>query len=159
LTAEKQANVDYDKQIQSIWESIDRVGLKQDEIKNYIIIIDQGLEILNTQLKLAQQPDIRMKIITGIQRNTELIAKLYDTISSFESIRQRYQQDISKLTGDKLRFIHIELKRLEDKMDTELSSSTLIGELRTLVQQINSSREIVEKTENELKKNPEYNMN
>lgn len=159
MTAEKQANVDYDKQIQSIWESIDRVGLKQDEIKNYIIIIDQGLEILNTQLKLAQQPDIRMKIITGIQRNTELIAKLYDTISSFESIRQRYQQDISKLTGDKLRFIHIELKRLEDKMDTELSSSTLIGELRTLVQQINSSREIVEKTENELKKNPEYNMN
>ena len=160
MNIEQHSTAEFEKQIQGIWASIDRVGLKQDEIKNYIVIIDQGLEILNVQLRTATQLDVKMKILISIQKNTELIAKLYEVISSFESIRQRYQQDISKLTNEKLRFAYIELRRLEDKIgDVEINTSTLINELRSLIQQASSSKELVEKAKPDIKKHPEYSMN
>ena len=75
-----------------------------------------------------------------LRKNNELVAKMYDTIANFESVRHRYQAEIGKITRDKLVFLNIELRKVEDKMDSTTAGMTkFMRELREFVAAANQN--------------------
>lgn len=149
----------YEHRINEIKDSIERIGIKQDEIKVYIAEIDQSIKATELDVQNAKNSEQRLRLRVAIQKNTELIAKLYDSISNFESIRQRYQENMGKLTESKLRFINIELYKLEQQ--TNMQSTDVIkfvSELKSYVQKLSGSKSTVKKVQNELKESREYSM-
>lgn len=161
LNKEVVSNVEqsYEHRINEIKDSIERIGIKQDEIKVYIAEIDQSIKATELDVQNAKNSEQRLRLRVAIQKNTELIAKLYDSISNFESIRQRYQENMGKLTESKLRFINIELYKLEQQ--TNMQSTDVIkfvSELKSYVQKLSGSKSTVKKVQNELKESREYSM-
>lgn len=132
----------FDDQIEEIKASIERVGLRQDEVKCYIVDVTATISEAKTMLKNLPKDafEAKGKLYLAIQKNNELVSKMYDTIANFESVRHRYQAEIGKLTRDKLMFINIELKRVEDKMDSTTAGMTrFMRELREFVATANQN--------------------
>lgn len=149
---------DYQNRVDELLLSIDRIGIRQSELQGYIVTIDHSINSLDIQAKTSQVPDQKIKCYNLIQKNTELLVKLFDSISGFEGIRQRYQQDINKLTTDKIRLLNIELKRIEDKTNsTVLDASVLVNELRDLIRNV-ANTEVNKDIKSELNKDAIYNM-
>lgn len=152
---------DFQNQIDELKNSIERVGLRQDELKTYIFEVTDSINELKAILASLPKEayEAKGKLHMAMQKNYEVITKLYDTISSFESVRQRYQQDAGRLTKDKLYFINIELRRIEDKTDSS-SGSVLkfMKELQQMIKTVQSSPEISNQILGSLEDKPEYNM-
>lgn len=148
-------------QINELKSSIDRVGIRQDEIKGYILEVKQSIDSINQQI-LALPPaafEAKAKFYLAIQKNTELISRFYDTISNFESVRHRYQQDVGRVTKDKIYFINIEMRKIESNTEeTGASISTLVKELKSLINDINAQPTVVKEVMNSIEKNPQYSM-
>ncbi len=150
----------FDSRIRDLDEAIQRIGIRQDEIKSYIINTNLSIEELKQLILQTKSAETQLKIRIAIQKNTEIIAKLYDTISSFESIRQRYHQDISKLTEGKIRFIHVELRRIEEQLNSNTNDLALLyNELRNAVSKLSNDKETMKKVSVSIKDSPEYSMN
>ena len=150
----------FDSRIRDLDEAIQRIGIRQDEIKSYIINTNLSIEELKQLILQTKSAETQLKIRIAIQKNTEIIAKLYDTISSFESIRQRYHQDISKYTEGKIRFIHVELRRIEEQLNSNTNDLALLyNELRNAVSKLSNDKETMKKVSVSIKDSPEYSMN
>lgn len=152
-------NLTYHSRINEINKAIDRIGNRQDEIKSYILSIDQSINQLELDIQTCQNAEQRLRIRVAIQKNTELIANLFNSISSFESIRQRYQQDLNKLSENKLRLISIDLRKIEEQFNnTQLNeTSKFIQELRELIEKA-PKKVNVDKIKTDLNTSPEYSM-
>ena len=132
----KQMEKEFQDQIEELKASIERVGLRQDEIKCYIVDVTATIAEAKTALKNLPKEayEAKGKLYLAIQKNNELIAKMYDSIANFESVRHRYQAEIGKLTKDKLMFLHVELRKVEDKIDNTTAGMTrFMQELREFV--------------------------
>ena len=149
----------YNKQIKNIEESINRIGLRQDEIKSYILDVNRAISEISVQISECNNKETQLKMRIAIQKNIELISKLYDSISSFESIRQRYQQDVSKLTESKIRFINVELRRVEEQLNSNSTDVVqFVSQLRNYIAEITKSKTTMKKINNDLSMSPEYSM-
>ena len=138
----KSMEKEFQDQIEELKASIERVGLRQDEIKCYIV--DVTATIAEVKMLLNNLPkdafEAKGKMYLAIQKNNELIAKMYDSIANFESVRHRYQAEIGKVTKDKLMFLNVELKKVEDKMDNTTAGMTrFMRELREFVSAANQN--------------------
>ncbi len=134
--------LEFNNQIEELKASIERVGLRQDEVKCYIVDVTATITEAKTMLKNLPKDayEAKGKLYLAIQKNNELVAKMYDTIANFESVRHRYQAEIRKLTRDKLVFLNIELKKVEDKMDSTTAGMTrFMRELREFVAAANQT--------------------
>ena len=132
----KQMEKEFQDQIEELKASIERVGLRQDEIKCYIVDVTATIAEAKTTLKNLPKEafEAKGKLYLAIQKNNELVAKMYDSIANFESVRHRYQAEIGKLTKDKLMFLHVDLKKVEDKIDNTTAGMTrFMQELREFV--------------------------
>lgn len=152
---------EFNKQIEELKASIERVGLRQDEVKSYII--DISATINEVKIALQNLPkdagEARGKMYLAIQKNNELVSKLYDTIANFESVRHRYQAEIGKITKDKLVFLNIDLKRVEDKLDNTTAGMTkFMRELKEFVSAVGKNTEITDRIKTDLDDKPEYSM-
>lgn len=160
---EQKSNVEqeFNQQIQDLQAAIERVGLRQDELKAFIFDVSATIKKLQENLDSLPKEayDAKGKFYLAIQKNNELISRYYDTISSFEAVRHRYQQDIGRLTKDKLYFINIELRRVEDKFDnTSASMSKFTKEIRELISTIAENPVISKKLIGSVEDKPEYSM-
>ena len=157
----KKMEDEFNKQIEELKASIERVGLRQDEVKCYIVDITATINEVKIALKKLPKEEAKSKsnLYLVIQKNNELIAKMYDTIANFESVRHRYQSEIGKLTKDKLEFINISLKKVEDKMDNTTAGMTkFMRELKEFVSAVGKNNEFVDKIKTDLDERPEYSM-
>lgn len=149
---------EYGNRISDLKKSIDRVLRRQDEIKTYIASIDVSVRDLELSISQANNAEQRLRIRVAIQKNIELISRLYDSMSGFESICQRYYDSIGKLTENKIRFINLEIRKLEDKYNAQSNDvSTFVNELRELVKKAASTKE-TKKIEVDLKNDPNFSM-
>lgn len=158
---EKKIESEFMQQIQELRDSIDRIGLRQDELKGCIYEVTDIVKSIQQQVESLPPTayEARAKFHLAIQKNNELISRLYDTISNFESVRHRYQQDIGRLTKDKIYFLNIELRRVEDKMDSTSSGmAKIMKELRQLVSTIVENPNISNKVLDSIEGKPEYNL-
>lgn len=133
---------EFNDQIEELKASIERVGLRQDEIKCYIVDVTAAITEAKMMLKNLPKDEYKTKstLYLAIQKNNELVAKMYDTIANFESVRYRYQAEIGKITRDKLVFLNIELKKVEDKMDSTTAGMTrFMRELREFIAAANQN--------------------
>lgn len=156
----KKIESEFEQQIQELRESIDRVGIRQDELKGFVFEISDTINEIKMQLATLPKEafEARAKFHLAIQKNNELISRLYETISSFESVRHRYQQEIGKTTRDKIMFLNIEIKRVEDKFDnTSAGMTKFMKELRTFVSEVSKKPEVMEVV-NDIESRPEYSM-
>lgn len=156
----KDIELEFQKQINNLSESIERVGIRQDELRGYIVSVSQNIDELKQQISslTPSAHEVRAKFHLAIQKNNELISRLYDTIANFESVRHRYQQDIGRMTKDKLYFINIELKRLENKFENNSNDALkFMKELRNLVATV-TKNESVQSHINDALNKPEYSM-
>ena len=138
----KDMEKEFNNQIEELKSSIERVGLRQDEVKCYIVDITAAINEAKLTLKNLPKEEYKIKstLYLTIQKNSELVAKMYDTIANFESVRHRYQAEIGKITRDKLMFLNIELKKVEDKMDSTTAGMTrFMRELREFVAAANQN--------------------
>lgn len=157
----KKMENEFNQQIEELKASIERVGLRQDEVKCYIVDITATINEVKIALKNLPKDEYKSKgnLYLAIQKNNELIAKMYDTIANFESVRHRYQSEIGKLTKDKLEFINISLKKVEDKMDNTTAGMTrFMRELREFVSAVGKDNTMSEKIKIDVDENPEYSM-
>lgn len=132
----KQMEKEFQDQIEELKASIERVGLRQDEIKCYIVDVTATIAEVKTTLKTLPKEafEAKGKLYLAIQKNNELVAKMYDSIANFESVRHRYQSEIGKITRDKLMFLNVELRKVEDKIDNTTAGMTrFMQELREFV--------------------------
>ena len=144
----RKIEVEFEKQIQELRESIDRVGLRQDELRGYVFEVTDIVKEIQSQISSlpSNAYEAKGKFHLAMQKNNELISRLYDTIANFESVRHRYQQDIGRLTKDKIYFINIELRKVEEKMDSNSSSMIkFMKELRSLVSSVTENPEVSSK--------------
>lgn len=147
--------------IDELKNSIERVGNRQDEIKGYIFEITDTINELKSILaNLPKEAyDAKSKLHLAVQKNYEIISRFYDNISNFESVRNRYSQDIGRLTKDKITLINIELRKIEEKND--VSSGALfkfMREFREMVSTVNNSPEIANKILTSFENKPEYHI-
>ena len=157
----KKMENEFNQQIEELKASIERVGLRQDEVKSYIIDLSAAINEIKIVLKNLPKDEHKSKgnLYLAIQKNNELVAKMYDTIANFESVRHRYQAEIGKLTKEKLEFINISLKKVEDKMDNTTAGMTkFMRELREFVSAVGKDNDISEKIKTDLDEKPEYSM-
>lgn len=159
MANEKEIENEFQQQIENLKESIERVGMRQDELKSYIYNITSSSEQIQLQINSLPADAYKTKsnLYLALNKNNELIARLYDTISSFEAVRHRYQQDIGRLTKDKIFFLNVELKRVENKMETTSTAMAgFIKELRNFVTTVSNveTRPILASLEN----SPEYSL-
>ena len=152
---------EFRQQIEDLKQSIDRIGIRQDELKGYIFEVTDAISEIKVMIAgLPKEAyEAKSKFHLAIQKNHELISKLYDSISNFEAVRCRYSQDIGRLTKEKLYLINIDLKRVEDKTDSASSSIfKFMKELRQMITEVNSNPEISNKILGSIENKPEYNM-
>ena len=156
----KQMEKEFQDQIEELKASIERVGLRQDEIKCYIVDVTATIAEAKTTLKNLPKEafEAKGKLYLAIQKNNELVAKMYDSIANFESVRHRYQAEIGKLTKDKLMFLHVDLKKVEDKIDNTTAGMTrFMQELREFVSAANQNS-AAEKINIKMDNDPAYSL-
>ena len=143
-----------------IQKSMDRVGARQNELQGYITTIQSTIQFAEVALIGAKTDTDKRKVEISIHKNIELLTKVYDTYGELESIRQRYQQDLTKLTSEKLRLINIDLRRFEDQIAGEQSEdvSTLVGQLRKLAEDISKNSMVKEDIKQSVGLDPKYSM-
>ena len=151
---------EFNDQIEELKASIERVGLRQDEVKCYIVDVTAAITEAKITLKNLPKDEYKTKstLYLVIQKNSELVSKMYDTIANFESVRHRYQAEIGKITKDKLMFLNVELKKVEDKMDSTTAGMTrFMRELREFVAAANQNP-AVGKIDVKIEEDPAYSM-
>ena len=151
---------EFEEQINNLKSSIERVGIRQDEIKAYIFDVQSMNDDIKLKIKslTKEQFEIKVKMQIAISKNYELINDFYNTVSSFESIRQRYEADISKLTKEKLYLINVSMQQIQNK--TESASQGMIAfvkEMKSFVNAIQTNK--IELSEaKDLEADPIYSM-
>ena len=151
---------EFNDQIEELKASIERVGLRQDEVKCYIVDVTAAITEAKITLKNLPKDEYKTKstLYLVIQKNSELVSKMYDTIANFESVRHRYQAEIGKITKDKLMFLNVELKKVEDKMDSTTAGMTrFMRELREFVATANQNP-AAGKIDVKIEEDPAYSM-
>ena len=157
----REAESDFLKQIAEIRESIERVGIRQDELKGYVFEVTDSIKNLKSILAGLPKDAAKTKvdIHLTIQKNYDLISKFYENISSFESVRNRYQQDIGRLTKEKIYFLNVEIRKIEQKTDSSTGSVLkFMKELRSMIATVNNNPEISSRVLGSIEGRPEYDM-
>lgn len=157
----KKIEQEFQDHIEELKYSIERIGSRQDEIRGYIFEITHSINELKSLLaNLPKEAyEAKGKLHMAMQKNYEIISRFYDNISNFESVRNRYQQDIGKLTKDKIYLLNLEIRKIEEKNEASSGSALkFMRELREMISTIQSSPEISNKILSSLENRPEYSM-
>lgn len=161
MVDEQKIEAEFQQQIYDLKSSIERIGERQDELKGYVYEVYDSISELKTIIaNLPKEAyEAKAKLHLAVQKNHELISRLYDSISNFEAVRCRYSQDVGRVTKDKLHFLNVELRRVEDKTETNTASVLrFMRELREMISAVNSNPEVTREIEHSLENKPEYSM-
>ena len=144
--------------IKNLEESISRVAIRQTEIQTHISVISAAVQNAELSLQQTKDNDKKFKIYQVISKNVELLNMLYSTAAQFETVRQRYYQEINKVTKDKLHMIHIELRTLDEKFNASTNDlSKFVNELRSLVSKVDTDKTVKQEINQSLN-SKEYSM-
>ena len=149
----KDINVNSD----NLKRQISALELKQQELQNYIATIDSGIVQLERMVNQEQnnpQPNYqRIQSLRGaISKNVELITGLYTCYKEFENVKHKYFKEINDNTFRGHRLIELELKKVNQKVDT--LDSEFFSVMRNL--QVLTEQKTI--TDNVLLNNDEYEL-
>jgi hypothetical protein len=97
----------------------------------------------------------RGKLYHALRNNIELLTKIFNSISELESIKFKYHKEIDGVIEQKIRIIAIDIRRLEEKRDSD--DIDLVGFFEKLSNVISSptKRKVITQ---ELNSDPEYKL-
>lgn len=69
------------------------------------------------QLAIAEKDQTkRSKYYFAIRENIELLTKIFNSISDLENIKHRYHKEIDDVIANKIKFIAVDIRKIEDKI-------------------------------------------
>lgn len=133
---------DFDEHATTIVDRIDVVKLRQQEMQNLISTITGANQNLETLLMKEKDPKERGKYYSLISKNTQLLAELHGAFAQYETIINKYVQDVGKTMKDKHHMISIELRMLDEKFNALASNdaATLVLELKNLLKEAGNEK-------------------
>jgi len=130
----------YDSQIEQLENQIEIIKIRQQELQNYIVSLDQAIRqidgvIFNEEQK--SKPDYnKIKNLRFISsRNFELITNIYNTYQKFEDVKFKYYKEIDNHSHAANRLIYIEMVKLLKQSD---SISDTFGEMIKYLASLNN---------------------
>lgn len=157
----------YDKQVKQLENQISMIELRQQELQNYIVSLDQTIRqidsIIFREEKKANPDYNKIKNLRFISsKNIEIITNIYNTYQKFEDVKFKYYKEIDNHSHSGNRLINIELVKLTNKSnDISDSFMDMIKYMSTLglnneKTKINNQLDIESKES--LEENPEYQL-
>ena len=157
----------YDEQIKQLGKQISIIELRQQELQNYIISLDQSIKqidrLVNTENQKSSPDYNKIKNLRFINsKNIEMITDIYNTYERFETVKFKYYKEIDNHSHSGNRLIYIELYKLENQTnDISDSFMEMIKYLSNLKEANLSNPKTPindEKILDNLNDNPEYQL-
>jgi len=116
----------FDKFSKTLEKQITNVELRQQELQNYMVTLDNHInhfdQMVNMELQ-QQQPNY--KKITGLRKasfdNIELLTNVHNAYKEYENVKFKYFKEIGSNNTIKQKLIHVDIKRVgtTEEMGTE----------------------------------------
>jgi len=157
----------YDEQIKQLGKQISIIELRQQELQNYIISLDQSIKqidrLVNTENQKSSPDYNKIKNLRFINsKNIEMITDIYNTYERFETVKFKYYKEIDNHSHSGNRLIYIEGYKLENQTnDISDSFMEMIKYLSNLKEANLSNPKTPindEKILDNLNDNPEYQL-
>lgn len=102
---------DFEAEVKKLEKEILNIEMRQTELQQYISDLEYANNGLKIIIKKETDSQRKSKYYEAIRRNIELLTKLYASYKDFELVKFNYRKEISTLTQNRNRMIHIDLPK------------------------------------------------
>lgn len=107
----------FEKLSKSLEKQISNIELRQQELQNYMITLDNHINHFDQMVNIeSQQPNPNYKKISGLRKvsfdNIELLTNLHNSYKEYENVKFKYYKEIGVYNTTKQKMIHIDIKRV-----------------------------------------------
>lgn len=161
----KHIKEDYENQELIIKNQIVLIESRQQELQNYIVTIDAGINHLQTIIMIEEKKkpidyDKISRLRGSITKNIQMLNDLYQTYKEYEAVKFKY---IQELGTSNLKFHHlleVEIRRIDEKLDKNVDLE-FIDIIQHMISKKNESSlpsDIENNVNNLLSSNPEFQL-
>lgn len=142
-------NEDFEEQKKVLETQISSVEIRQQNIQNMISTIETQLQQIQTMISHEKDKQKRANLYKTYNYSSNLLVSFLDLYNSYEVTKQRYYKQISDLLVSKNKLIHVEINRINAKLDNLNSTAdelvAFFGKLSSLMDGNNLPKELQEK--------------
>lgn len=127
-----------------IEKQITNIELRQQELQNYISLIDQGIQQLDAMIINEQrqsQPDYnKINAWRGaLAKNIELSSKVYSTYREYEDIKFKCRKEINESAYKTNHLLHVAIRQVDERVD-KMTDNDFVNMLTTLTDMMRNSK-------------------
>lgn len=161
-TTEKNIINSFDDMAKKLDRQISLIELRQQELRNYIITIENHINHFDQMIDMEnQKPTPNYKTISSFRsasfKNIELITVLHNTYKEYEGVKFRYFKEISDNNYKKQKLINVDIKRAgtsdldgQEFYEIMRKLSNLNVNSNTAKNQIHKNEQLINEVQNEL---------
>ncbi len=87
-------------------------------VQRHILTLEQANQVIEKLAQSEKDPTQKFKYYSAIRNNVELLARLYEVVKEFENVKFKYFKEVDDVIYNKYRLIAVEIRRLEEKIDS-----------------------------------------
>ena len=132
---------EFNLQKETLERQIINIEIRQQEIQNLIVTIENANNYLDTLIKQEKDNRRKASLYGAKTKNVELLTKLYDTYNRFEDVKFKYHNNISDIMFKSHRLIEVEIRKIDEKLNN-LNNNDLVEMFNTMSKMFSNNSDI-----------------